>query len=241
MPHPFLSVVIPAFNEAGRITDTLNQVVHYLDSHDFSWEVVVVDDGSTDKTGDLVLEFARDDSRVTLLPVTHKGKGWAVRCGMLHVTGQLRFLCDADLSMPIEHLGRFLPPVQQEYDIAIGSRETTGARRFGEPVIRHLSGRLFNLLVRLIAVRGISDTQCGFKCFGAKAANQLFRIQQLDGFGFDVEVLLVARHLGMRLVEVPIDWHYRQQSKVRLLRDAPAMTWNLLATRWRHRGRRTNG
>ena len=151
---------------------------------------------------------------------------------MLESQGQYCFIADADLSMPIEHLGRFLPPDLADFDVAIGSREALGARRFQEPLRRHLMGRIFNGMVRLLAVRGISDTQCGFKCFSAQAAEALFPLQRSQGFGFDVEILFLAQKLGMRIVEVPIDWYYHGGSKIRPLRDGFLMSKDILSVRW---------
>ncbi|MBI2172305.1 MAG: glycosyltransferase family 2 protein [Chloroflexi bacterium] len=233
LPTPSLSIVIPAYNEEARILLTLAQVTHYLESQPYAWEIVVANDGSADDTPRLVEEFARSHPQVSLLNLPHRGKGGAVRSGMLHARGERRFLCDADLSMPIDQLDRFLTPEMAGYDIVLGSREAPGARRINEPGRRHLLGRAFNLMVRFFAVRGIRDTQCGFKCFRAEAAEALFPLQRTEGFGFDVEVLFLAQRLGMRLVEMPIDWYYRSHSKVRPLRDALAMTRDILRVRWR--------
>ncbi|MBF8266810.1 MAG: hypothetical protein HW388_318 [Dehalococcoidia bacterium] len=232
MSPPFLSVVIPAYNEEGRIALTLEAVVRYTQGQGYTWEVIVADDGSLDETASLVEAAARENPGIRLLRLNHGGKGWAVKSGMLEARGQYRFLADADLSMPIEHLERFLPPHLTDFDIAIGSREAPGARRFHEPMRRHLLGRVFNGMVRMLAVRGISDTQCGFKGFTAQAAETLFPLQRSHGFGFDVEVLFLARKLGMRVVEVPIDWHYHGGSKVRPWRDGLLMSRDLLSVRW---------
>ena len=230
--EPFLSVVIPAYNEERRILNTLEQVTSYLAAQAYSWTVLVADDGSTDGTATLVSRFASEQPQVSLLSLVHRGKGWAVRSGMLHIRAAHRFLCDADLSMPIEQLERFLPPQLTGCDIAIGSREAPGARRFDEPRRRHLMGRLFNDMTRTLAVHGISDTQCGFKCFRGHTADLLFSLQRVPGFGFDVEVLFVAQRMGLRMVEVPIDWYYRAESKVRPLRDGLAMSRDILKVRW---------
>lgn len=238
MNEPTLSVVIPAFNESKRIGGTLREVLDFLKTRPFSWEVLVVDDGSTDDTAALVEGFAQESAgAIRLVRVPHGGKGWAVRHGMLAALGQFRFLCDADLSMPISEVERFLPPQCQDYDIAIGSREAPGAKRIGEPAYRHLWGRLFNLLVRLLAVPGISDSQCGFKSFRSPVAERLFSVQRLRGFSFDAEVLFLARKMGLRVVEVPIDWYFRQESRVRMLRDGPRMVRDLVLVRWWHLSR----
>lgn len=234
MAQPFLSVVIPAYNEAPRIIGTLEQVAGFLASRSYTWEVLVADDGSTDATAALVRDFAARDPRIHLLSLSHGGKGWAVKHGMLASAGGYRFLCDADLSMPFEQVERFLPPAVADVDIVVGSRELAGSRRIGEPVRRHLMGRLYNWLVRALAVPGIRDTQCGFKCFRGDGVLDLFRRQTTDGFAFDVEVLFLARKAGLTIQEIGIDWYYREQSKVRPVRDSLIMTWDLLKIRWRH-------
>ena len=232
MAQPFLSIVIPAYNEESRIAQTLDTVVNYVEGRGYSWEVVVADDGSHDGTAGLVEAFAGENPNVRLVKLSHKGKGWAVKWGMLEAQGQYRFIADADLSMPIEHLERFLPPALSDFDIAIGSREAPGSRRFHEPFRRHLMGRVFNWMVRLLAVRGFSDTQCGFKCFEAQAAETVFSIQRAHGFGFDVEALFLAQRLGMRIKEIPIDWYYHEGSKVKPLRDSFLMLRDIFSVRW---------
>ena len=230
--RPFLSVIIPAYDEELRIVDTLKQVVNYLELQSYTWEVAVVDDGSTDSTASLVTSFAESRAHVRLISISHGGKGWAVNNGMLSTMGEYRFLCDADLSMPVEQLSRFFPPEISHFDIAIGSREASGSSRIGEPYRRHFMGRVYNLLVRLLAVPGLSDTQCGFKCFRGKVATELFSLQRLWGFAFDVEILFLAAKRGLRIREVPIDWYYRPQSKVRAFSDSLAMSWDLIEVRW---------
>ena len=210
-------------------------MVSYLDSQDYSWEVVVADDGSVDATARLVQEAADGDPRVRVLSLPHGGKGWAVRHGMLEATGEFRLLSDADLSVPIAQVERLLPP-QSGAAVAVGSREAPGAARYGEPGRRHLMGRVFNSVARSLAAPGIADTQCGFKCFTADSAMLLFQRATMNGFSYDVEVLHLARRLGLTVAEIGVDWHYREHSKVRPLRDAFLMTMDLLRIRWRHRG-----
>ena len=236
MTQPYLSVVIPAYNEESRIEATLEQVHSWLSRQSYSWEIVVADDGSVDGTARLVSGFGEGRPGVRLLPLVHRGKGWAVQQGMLAAQGTFRFLCDADLSMPIEHLGRFLVPEEQMPDIGVGSRELAESRRIGEPGRRHVMGRGFNLMIRALALPGILDTQCGFKCFRAETTAPLFEKQRLWGFAFDVEILYMARKAGLEVREVAIDWHYREGSKVRPLRDALAMAWDVLKIRWALRG-----
>jgi len=230
--------VIPAFNEEPRIADTLSQVIEYLTDRDYAWEIVVADDGSQDQTAQLVERVATEHSNVRILRLPHRGKGWAVKNGMLAAQGEYRLLCDADLSVPISQVERLLPPLGPGSDIVLGSREAPGAARFGEPARRHLMGRVFNLLVGGLAVPGLADTQCGFKCFRGEAAQDLFQRQTMDGFAFDVELLYLARKRGLTFKEVGVDWYYRSQSKVRPVQDSLAMTLDLLKIRWRHRNTR---
>ena len=235
-PTPHLSVVIPAYNEEIRISRTIREIVAYFNAQDYQWEIVVADDGSSDATARLVAEAAAGDPRVRVLPLEHRGKGWAVKNGMLAAVGEFRLLCDADLSVPIAQVERLLPPRAADVDVAVGSREAPGAARYGEPGRRHLMGRIFNAFVRRLAAVGLADTQCGFKCFRAYAADRLFARVTLDGFSFDVEALYLARRSGMTVAEIGVDWHYREHSKVRPLRDALSMTMDLMSIRWRHRG-----
>ena len=233
-PDPCLSLVIPAYNEENRLPDTLTAILDYLGQQPYTWEIVVADDGSFDATATIVRDIATQsgaDIRVLNLP--HRGKGWAVRNGMLSARGQYRCLCDADLSMPIAQLARLLPSDELDgADIVIGSREATGAQRIGEPLRRHLIGRIFNALTRLLAVPGIADTQCGFKVFSARAAEVLFPLQTIDGFCFDVELLFLARRLGFAVTEVGIEWHWHAGSKVNFLRDCYQAGRDLLLVRW---------
>jgi dolichyl-phosphate beta-glucosyltransferase len=192
----------------------------------------VVDDGSTDGTCRLVEDFLASHPTVRLLRNPHRGKGHAVKTGMLAAAGEYRFQCDADLSMPIEELEKFLPPARNHFDIAIGSREVRGAHRYHEPAYRHLMGRAFNLLVRLLATRGLADTQCGFKCYRGEVAEDLFPLQTTQGFGFDVEILYLAQKRGLHIVEVPISWYHNADSKIRPLQDTTAMVRETLMIRW---------
>ena len=226
-----LSVVIPAYDEESRIPSTLERVHGFLSERGGDWEIIVVDDGSADRTADVVSDFAGTHSRVRLLRAPHLGKGGAVRAGMLDSRAEYRFLCDADLSMPIEQIERFLERMD-DCDVAIGSRECHGSVRVDEPFRRHAMGRAFNSVVRALAVPGIQDTQCGFKCFRGAVARRLFGRQRLDGFAFDVEVLFLALKERFRILEVPIDWHFREESKVDPLRDSVRMFRDVVRVRW---------
>ena len=233
--RPFLSLIIPAHNEEHRLPGTLERVHDFLHSQTFSSELLIVENGSLDRTAEVADRFARSNPATRVLREPRAGKGLAVRRGMLAAQGEYRFICDADLSMPIEQVIRFLPPALADFDIAIASREIPGAVRFGEPAYRHWIGRGFNALVRLLAIPGLQDTQCGFKCFTAKAAQALFPIQRLDGWSFDVEVLFLAVKFGFRVTEVAIPWHYIRGSRVRLVRDSWQMFVDLFRIRshWR--------
>ena len=234
MTKPYLSVVVPAFNEEERIASTIDSLVGYLSKCSCRWELLVVNDGSTDSTAQIVSEISSSDGRVRLIDAPHGGKGTAVRNGMMQAVGEWRFLCDADLSMPVDNLGRFfgcsdrIPCIGDEnsgpqHDVEVGSREAPGARRFNEPRARHVKGRLFNWVVKILALRGIEDTQCGFKLFSDESAMRLFPNQTLDGWAFDVELLVMAREAGFSVGEIAIDWHYGEGSKMTLGKGALAV------------------
>ena len=232
---PHLSIVIPAHNEELRLPGSLSRILEHLRQQPYSWEVLVVENGSSDRTAEVAEGFAQATPGLRVLREARRGKGLAVRRGMLEASGEYRFVCDADLSMPIDQINRFLPPELQDYDIAIASREAAGAVRYGEPFYRHWVGRAFNLIVRLLAVPGFQDTQCGFKCFRGQAADVLFPLQRLHGWTFDVELLFVALRRGYRVVEVPIPWYYSPGSRISILRDSLAMFTDLFRIRsnWR--------
>ncbi len=234
--HPLLSIVIPAYNEAARLPESLKAIADFVARQAYPVEVVVVDNNSTDRTGVIAQEFVAELPYVRVLFEGTQGKGAAVRTGMLAAQGMYRFICDADLSMPIEDLVRFLPPQLDGYDIAIASREAPGAVRYGEPWYRHLMGRVFNTIVRLFAIPRLQDTQCGFKMFRDEVAKDLFPLQTLNGWSFDVEVLYAARRRGYRIVEVPIHWYYKSNTRIHPLRDSIDMFMEVF--RIRRNGRR---
>ncbi len=220
MQRPFLSIIIPAYNEEFRLPDTLSQVESFLEEQIYSSEVWIVDNNSTDRTSEIIQEYSSRNTNFQGLFEKEPGKGAAVRCGMLKAQGDFLFMCDADLSMPIKELNNFLPPQLEGFDIAIASREAPGAVRYDEPQFRHLGGRLMNGLIQLFALPGINDTQCGFKCFSATTAKDLFQHQTLSGWSFDIELLYIARQRGFTIKEIPIPWIYHQESKVNPFRDA---------------------
>jgi glycosyltransferase involved in cell wall biosynthesis len=231
LTSPFLSIIIPAHNEAQRLPPSLDKIDAFLSRQDFSYEVLVVENGSTDDT------FAIAESYVAKMPylrVIHeeqRGKGLAVRRGMLEAVGEYRFFCDADLSMPIEQVLRFIPPQLENGEVLIGSREVAGSRRIDEPGYRHLIGRVFNTMVRWMVLPGLQDTQCGFKCFRGDIADKVFPLQTLGGMSFDAEVLFIARKMGYAIQEVPIDWTFNADSRVRLVQDSMRMAFDLLDIR----------
>lgn len=223
MTTPFLSIIIPAHNEANRLPRTLEQVFSFLKTQPYPSEVIVVENGSTDNTLELAGAFLKDHSNFILVQEHQKGKGNAIRRGMFEARGEYRFICDADLSMPIEDLPKFLPPTIADFDIAIGSREAPGAVRYNEPSYRHFGGRAINLLIRGLILPGLNDTQCGFKCFRAESTQDLFQRQQLTGWSFDIELLFLARRKKLRVREIPIRWYFDPDSKVSAVRDALRM------------------
>ncbi len=229
--EPVASIIIPAWNEERRMPASLTRIVAFVQQQPFGVEVIVVDDGSEDATAAIVEELAREHAFLRLVRNPHGGKGAAVKAGVACARGLYLVISDTDLSVPIDELVKFLPPVLNSYDVAIASREVAGARRIGEPQYRHLMGRVYNLLVRLVAVPGIQDTQCGFKAFRREVARQVFRRQTIEGWGFDVEVLFIAQRLGYRIVEVPVTWYYGRESKVRPLQDTVSMVRDLWQVR----------
>jgi dolichyl-phosphate beta-glucosyltransferase len=236
--NPRLSLVIPAYNEQARLPYTLSEIESRVRRDAIDCEVVVVDNGSRDATSAVVQQATGTFPSLRLLRTDRRGKGCAVRAGMLSAKGDVVIFADADLSWSVDDLSRFLSIVDANNPIVIGSREGLGARRIGEPVYRHLMGRVFNRVVQALAVPGIEDTQCGFKAFRADAAKAIFSRQRLDGFGFDVEVLYLARRLGYPIRVVPLHWEHKENSRVAPLRDTLAMLTDVLRVRfsaWRGR------
>jgi dolichyl-phosphate beta-glucosyltransferase len=232
---PHLSVVIPAFNEAARLPRYLDEVVGFLEARGKPYEVVVVDDGSTDGTAAVVRALAARHPTVRLLPLgRNRGKGAAVRAGMLAAMGSARLFTDADGATPIGELTRLEPALATGADLAIGSRVLVApAVSVRTRPHRVAAGRVFNWLVARLGVRGVADSQCGFKLFTAEAADALFGSLRTAGFAFDVELLLRAQARGYRIVEVPVNWADQEGSKVGVLSNGPGMVLQLLRARWR--------
>jgi len=231
--QPYLSLVIPAYREATRILDGLRKVTDYLSRQAYPWECIIVDDGSPDETASIVEAFIEKHPEPTLrlLREPHRGKGAAVRAGVLASCGEFVLFSDADLSTPIGEVERFFPLLEGGYDVVIGSREAEGAKRFDEPYRRHVVGRVFNLAVRTLAVKGFQDTQCGFKAFRRDAARRLFQCQKLERFSFDVEILFLAKKFGLKTAVVPVQWYYSEFSTMNVLEDGFLMFLDVLKVR----------
>ncbi len=242
-PQPLVSTVIPAYNEARRLPQTLARVDAYFQSQAYASEILVVDDGSSDDTARAVELFMQEHPRVKLIRNDHRGKGYTVRTGMLAARGHIVLFSDADLSTPIEELEKLMPWFERGYDIVIGSREGLGAQRIKEPFYRHIMGRVFNLIVQTLTVRGIQDTQCGFKAFRDEVARDVFARMQLYGdnakpvrggmvTAFDVEVLFIGHKSGYRIKEVPVQWRYGAETKVNPWKDSFRNFRDVLMVRW---------
>jgi glycosyltransferase involved in cell wall biosynthesis len=229
------SIVISAYNEASRITKTLTQTLSFMNQFAPAFEIIVVDDGSTDKTADVVEQYAKDHPELKLLRNVHKGKAGGIRTGVLKSAGKLVLMMDADMATPLEELKRLATWIHDsDFDIAIASREGIGAQRQGEPLYRHVMGRLFNLLIRVVLGLDFQDTQCGFKLFKGEAARSIFGRLIVYGddlpqitkpfFGaFDVEVLYCAKHLGYKIKDVPVKWNYVATTRLNALGNSYKM------------------
>lgn len=233
MSEPLLSIIFPAHNEENRLPLAIKQTIDFLKLQDYAAEVIIVENGSNDSTWEIAQKAVKEHSSVRAIREEGKGKGLAIRRGMLEARGDYRFACDVDLSMPIGEISRFIPPQMNE-DIVIASREAPGSKRYNEPEYRHFIGRVFNLLVRIIALHGIHDSQCGFKCFSRKAADELFPLQTIMGWTFDVEILFIARKRNYRIIELGIPWYHDPNSKVRVWQDSIHMLIDLLTIRWNY-------
>jgi dolichyl-phosphate beta-glucosyltransferase len=225
-----ISVVIPAYNEEKRIGKTLKRLSSYLSKKKYDYEIIVVDDGSRDKTVQVAKSFANKKLRI-LKNRENMGKGASVRKGMLAARKKFVLFSDSDLSTPIEEIGGFMK-LRKKYDVIIGSRALKGSKiKIKQPFYRVLMGKVFNLFVNLLVVWGIKDTQCGFKLFKRDAAQKIFKKQSFNGFGFDVEVLFIAKKLGYRIREMPVVWINSPDTKVSAVKDSIMMFVDLLRIR----------
>lgn len=236
----YLSIVVPAYNEASRLPATLERIAEYLSTRDFSYELIVVDDGSKDKTREMVREFQTRFDWLRLLTydelngrVANRGKGFAVRQGVLHAQGRDVLFSDADLSTPIEEIERLLPPISRgDCDITIASRALPESNlSVHQPWYREWMGRTFNRFVQRVIHTDIVDTQCGFKAFRGDAAKRIFRLAQIDGFGFDTEILWLAQKFNLRVREIPVTWHHKDDSRVNPLSAPFSMMSELVQVR----------
>ena len=229
-----LSVVIPAYNEEKRIGTTVKQVLEYLRGKGWKYEVIVVDDGSADRTADMTREAAGGDPSVLLISNgRNMGKGFTVRRGMMAAHGDARLFTDADAAAPIEDMEKLIPHWQAGCGVVFGSRNVPGSRiEIHQSRLREGIGRIFNLLVRLLVLPGCKDTQAGFKLFSRECAEKVFPKQRLTNFAFDVEILFLARCAGFKIAEVPITWSDRSGSKIRIFLSPTIMLLELLKIRW---------
>lgn len=237
-----LSVVVPAYDEEVRLLPTLERLHEYYEAQDYPYDVTIVSDGSKDRTNEIVEVFAKAHPKFRLLAYTpNRGKGYAVRTGMMAAEGDLILFCDADMATPQEETEKLLKHMREGADIAIGSRPLKESKlEKHQPLVREMFGRFANKLIQLLAIRGIHDTQCGFKIFTKKAAKDVFSRCQLDGFSFDFEALMIAKDLGYRIDEVPIRWFHQEGSKVVFWRDYPRSFKDLVGLRAKGKKRRTS-
>jgi len=228
-----LSVVIPAYNEEDLIRETISQVDIFLNQNFDNYEIIIVDDGSQDETHKRCTALLKSFPRLKLLKnEKNRGKGFSIKRGVLEASCDLIMFSDADLSTPIEEILPFLPDLKKEFDIVIGSRAISGARIIKhQPFLREIMGKIFNLFVKIFVFRGISDTQCGFKCFKASVAKELFMLQRVERFCFDVEILYLAKKKGYKIKELPIRWINRENSRVHIIFSPIQMFFNILTIR----------
>ena len=228
------SFIIPAYNESERLAVSLPKVVEYIDRQKFQSEIIVVNDGSTDTTAEVVRRFAQSDPIVRLLEnAGNRGKGYSVRNGMLHANGDVMLFTDADLSSPLEEAGKLFEAIEQGADVAIGSRWLRSELQTErQPWFRQLYGRLFNLALRVVLGLKYRDTQCGFKAFTRGAAQTVFSRQRIERWGFDPELLFLANKFRLRTAEVPVQWAHDHRSKISPLRDGIKMGVEMLSVRW---------
>jgi glycosyltransferase involved in cell wall biosynthesis len=231
---PKYSIVIPAFNESARIPATLESVVSCIRAQGWSAEVIVVNDGSQDATGDIVREFAKTAPEVRLIENPgNRGKGYSVRSGLLQALGEVVMFTDSDLSAPIEEAERLFAAIEQGADIAIGSRWLeSGRQTHRQPLYRQFFGRCFNAVTRGVMGLRFADTQCGFKAFTRAAAQTVFQLQTIERWGFDPEILFIALKRGYRVVEVPVSWAHDERSRMSYLRDGMKMLEEIAIVRW---------
>jgi len=234
LEHHTYSIIIPAYNEAARIDATLERVLHYAAQHGWDAEVIVVNDGSRDNTVEIVQSHMQRNATLRLLENPgNRGKGYSVRNGMMHAGGEVLLFSDADLSSPIEEAPRLLGAIAEGADIAIGSRwMQSELQTQRQPLYRQFFGRIFNLMLRLILGLQFKDTQCGFKAFTRRSAQAIFPQQKIERWGFDPELLYLAKKYGFKVAEVPVAWAHSTGTRISPLRDGTRMVVEMLKIRW---------
>lgn len=235
MTVPDLSIIIPAYNEEALIVNTLDSLRAYMAARPEPYEIVVVDDGSQDKTVTLIQKWQKNSGTALQLLINPKnmGKGFSIRRGVMESCGQYVIFIDADLPYELHAIDDFLRALKNGHDLAVGSRVLPGAEVRGVPAYRYIAGQIFSLMVQAVLFSGLPDTQCGFKSFKSQAAREIFRRATIDGFGFDVEMLFVARKLKLSIQPIAVQMiEHRQRSRVRLVSDSLKMFSNLFMVRW---------
>ncbi|MGP0565746.1 dolichyl-phosphate beta-glucosyltransferase [Nitrospina sp. 32_T5] len=221
---PFLSVVIPCLNEENRLGSTLEKVTAFLKTKEYRWQVLIVDDGSTDRTVEVPARYMTAEECVVLKNDGNRGKGYSVRRGVLEAAGEFVLISDADLSTPIREWDRFLPHLEAGCDVVIGSRSLPDSNVVKRQAwYRQGMGRIFNRIIRFLVIDDFVDTQCGFKAFRRSSGGQLFQKMRIDHFCFDVEMLFLAKKAGLNVLELPVEWHNSEDSRVRILQDSSKM------------------
>jgi glycosyltransferase involved in cell wall biosynthesis len=234
MSHPQLSIVIPAYNESARIEATLERVMSSVESQGWDAEVLVVDDGSQDDTAAIVQRWMNRYARLQLVQNPgNRGKGYSVRNGLLQAAGELVMFTDADLSSPLEEGNQLMDALRAGADVAIGSRWMDRQRQtIQQPLYRQFFGRCFNAITRTVMGLPFKDTQCGFKAFRRPAAQVIFRLQRIERWGFDPEILFIARKLDYKIVEVPVTWGHDERSRMSYLKDGMKMLEEMAIIRY---------
>ena len=228
------SIIIPAYNESARIRPTLDEILRYAADHHWQSEILVVNDGSRDDTAEIIREYGRAHPQVQLVENPgNRGKGFSVRNGMLHSRGEICLFTDADLSSPIAESQKLFDAIAQGADVAFGSRWLRAELQTErQPLYRQAFGRIFNLLLRLVLGLYYKDTQCGFKAFRREAVERIFPLQRIERWGFDPEILFLARRMRFRVVEVPVEWAHAEGTRLNPFRDGLRMFGDVMHIRW---------
>ncbi len=235
MTSPLISLIVPCFNEQRRVKESIEAIAAFFSAEEEEFELVIVDDGSTDHTASIVETLIASNSSLIkntrLIRVSHKGKGWAVRNGMVNSKAKYRFISDLDLSVSLTHIKEFVKSMKNGADVVIASRQLNGSQRLNEPRRRFFASRFFNQIIRCFLLLRVSDSQCGFKGFTGDTADAIFSVQCLNGYCFDPEVLFIAKKMNYTVVESPVIWTHQVASKINLKVDSIKMVWDLLRIR----------